>query len=196
VSKGEETRERIVEEAVRVASRDGLEGLTIGTLAAATGLSKSGLFAHFGSKEDLQLEALRAAVTAFEDGVMRPAFRAPRGLPRLRKIFELWIQSVTNPGRLGGCLILAAGTELDDKDGPLRDYLVEQESRFLRALAQAAKLAVDAGHFRADLDREQFAFEAHSIVLGYNHARRLLRDPQAEMRARAGFDRLLEAAKA
>jgi AcrR family transcriptional regulator len=196
VSKGEETRERIVEEAVRVASRDGLEGLTIGTLAAATGLSKSGLFAHFGSKEDLQLEALRAAVTAFEDGVMRPAFRAPRGLPRLRKIFELWILSVTNPGRLGGCLILAAGTELDDKDGPLRDYLVEQESRFLRALAQAAKLAVDAGHFRADLDREQFAFEAHSIILGYNHARRLLRDPQAEMRARAGFDRLLEAAKA
>jgi AcrR family transcriptional regulator len=196
VSKGEETRERIVEEAVRVASRDGLEGLTIGTLAAATGLSKSGLFAHFGSKEDLQLEALRAAVTGFEDGVMRPAFRAPRGLPRLRKILELWIQSVTNPGRLGGCLILAAGTELDDKDGPLRDYLVEQETRFLRALAQAAKLAVDAGHFRADLDRDQFAFEAHAIVLGYNHARRLLRDPHAEARARAGFERLLEAAKA
>jgi len=196
MSKGEETRERIVEQAVRLASRDGLEGLTIGNLAAVTGLSKSGLFAHFGSKEDLQLEALRAAVAGFEDGVMRTAFRAPRGLPRLRKILELWMRSVTDPGRLGGCLILAAGTELDDKDGPLREYLVEQELRFLRAMSRASRMAVEAGHFRSDLDCDQFAFELHAIVLGYNHARRLLRDPQAEARARAGFERLLEAAKA
>ncbi len=191
MSKGEETRSRIVERAFRLASREGLQGLSIGSLAAELGLSKSGLFAHFGSKEDLQIEVLRAAAVHFEDRVLRPSFRAPRGEPRIRQIFDHWLAWCSDPALPGGCVFMAAATELDDKQGRPRDYLVATQKQLMATLAKAARLAVEAGHFRADLDREQFAFELHALLMGCSHWKRLLGDPRAERRARAAFDRLL-----
>jgi AcrR family transcriptional regulator len=191
VSKGDETRVRILERAFRLASRDGLEGISIGGLAAELGLSKSGLFAHFGSKEDLQIEILRAAAAHFEVQVVRSAFRAARGEPRIRQLFENWLAWASDPAQPGGCIFMAAATELDDKDGRPRDFLVATQKQLLAAMARSARLAIEVGHFRADVDGEQFAFDLYSLLMGYGHWKRLLRDPRAERRTRAAFDRLL-----
>jgi AcrR family transcriptional regulator len=193
--KGAETRERILDRAFRLAGRDGLEGLTIGRLADELGLSKSGLFAHFGSKEDLQVAVLQAASAAFENVVLRAAFKAPRGLPRIKKVFELWIRWVTDPALPGGCIFVAAASELDDRPGRPRDVLVTSQKQFLSALEKAARLAVEEGHLAAELDCAQLAFEIYGLMLGYNHAKRLLHDPKAEARVRTAFDRLLRSAE-
>jgi AcrR family transcriptional regulator len=196
VSKGEGTRERILDRAFRLASRDGLEGLSIGGLAGELGLSKSGLFAHFGSKEDLQLAVLQMAATRFEDTVMRPAFQAPRGEPRIRRLFENWLGWIGDPASPGGCVFLAAASELDDREGRPRDFLVGTQRQLLASLGKSARMAVEEGHFAAGLDTEQFAFELYALLLGCSHWRRLLRDPKAETRARTAFERLLGAARA
>lgn len=179
-----------------MASRAGLEGLSIGSLAESLGMSKSGLFAHFGSKEELQIEVLRAAARLFEDAVLRPSFRGPRGTPRIRQLFENWIRWANSPDVEGGCLFVTAAVELDDRPGRARDFLVETQKQLQDALTRAASLAVEVGHFRQGLDCRQFAFETHGLLLGYHHAKRLLRDPRAEAAARAGFDRLLADAAA
>ena len=194
MSKGAETRERILDRAFLVAGRDGLAGLTIGALAEELQLSKSGLFAHFGSKEDLQLEVLKEGAKRFEDAVVRPALRAPRGLPRLKKVFELWISWSASPATPGGCLFIAASTELDDKEGRTRDYLVATQKQLLSFLAGAARLCVEQGHLKKDLDCELFAYEAYGLVLVYNHAKKLLRDPNADRMAHRAFERLIRSA--
>jgi len=191
MSKGEDTRERILHRAFRMASRDGLEGLSIGGLATALAMSKSGLFAHFGSKEELQLEVLRAAARRFEDSVVRPAFRAPRGTPRIRHLLENWVRWANSPDAAGGCLFVTAAIELDDRAGRPRDFLVAAQKQILEAVARSASLAIQAGHFRKDFDCQQFAFELYALLLGYHHAKRLLRDPRAEAALRTGFERLL-----
>jgi len=196
VGKGEETRERIVDRAFRLATRDGLAGITIGWLADELGMSKSGLFAHFGSKEDLQIAVLDAAAVEFEHTVVRPAFAARRGLPRLRALFENWLLWITDPKRPGGCLFVAAATELDDRDGRPRDRLVGGQLQLIKTIAKGAQLAIEAGQFRSDLDCTQFAFDLLGIMLAYNHHKRLLRDPKAEARATASFNRLIEQAAA
>lgn len=191
MSKGDETRERIVDRAFRMAGRDGLAGLSIGRLATELGLSKSGLFAHFGSKEGLELEVLKAGADRFTQQVMVPAFKAPRGVARLRKLFKNWMAWVTDPAQPGGCLLFAAAAELDDSEGPPRDFLVSGQASLMASLAKSARMAVDTGELRRDLGCEQFAFELLGIVMAYHHARRLLRDPKAESHARAAFERLL-----
>jgi AcrR family transcriptional regulator len=196
MSKGEETRERILDRAFRLATRDGLDGLSIGMLAGELGMSKSGLFAHFGSKEDLQIEVLRAAARRFEEFVWRSALKAPRGEPRLRKVLERWLLWINEPSVPGGCIFVVAAAELDDKDGRPREFLVGEQKKLCASLAKAAHLAVEEGHFRRDLDCDQLAFDAYSLVLGYNFQRRLLRDPKAEARARRAIDRLLASARA
>jgi AcrR family transcriptional regulator len=196
LTKGEETRDRILDRAWRLASRDGLSGLSIGKLASELGLSKSGLFAHFGSKEELELEVLKAGAERFTEQVLRPAFAAPRGVPRLRKVFKNWLAWVTDPAQPGGCFLLAAATELDDSEGPQRDFLASSQAALMTALAKAARFGVESGELRADLDGEQFAFELQGILMAYHHARRLLRDPKAEARAKAAFERLLQASRA
>lgn len=196
MSKGDETRERIVERAFRLASRDGLSGLSIGKLASELGLSKSGLFAHFGSKEGLELEVLKAAAERFTEQVMKPAFTAPRGVARLRKLFKGWVAWVNDPAQPGGCVIYAASIELDDTEGPQRDFLASTQRALLAALAKAARLAIDTGEFRSDLDCDQFAFEMLGAVYAYHHSLRLLRDPKAELRAKNAFERLLSTSTA
>ena len=191
MSKGDETRERIVDRAWRLASRDGLAGLSIGKLASELGLSKSGLFAHFGSKEGLELEVLKAGAERFTEQVMRPAFAAPRGLARVRKLFKGWLAWVTDPAQPGGCLLFAAAAELDDSEGPQRDFLVSSQASLMTALARSARLAVECGELRSELDCDQFAFELLGILMAYQHARRLLRDPKAEARARNAFEHLI-----
>jgi AcrR family transcriptional regulator len=192
MSKGEATKERIVERAVQLASRDGLGGLSIGALAEDLGLSKSGLFAHFGSKEDLQLEVLQNAAERFRTTVIVEALRAPRGRPRVEKLFELWLRWHQDPGMPGGCIFAAAAMELDDHPGPVRDYLVSSQQQLTTALAQAVRLAIAEGHFRADVEPYTFAFELFGILFAYTYAKRLHGDNQAETRAHASFQRLID----
>ncbi|MFL6195445.1 MAG: TetR/AcrR family transcriptional regulator [Thermoanaerobaculia bacterium] len=194
--KGAETRERILDQAVRLASRDGLEGLTIGTLSTELGLSKSGLFAHFGSKDELQLQVLQAAVELFEQKVIRPALSSPRGEPRLRAMFENWLVWEAHPSMPGGCPLIAASVEFDDRPGPQRDYLEDAHRRRFEFIAKGARMAVEAGHFRSDLDAEQFSFDLTGILLGHHHTHRMLRAPRAGEHARAAFERLLADSRA
>ena len=194
MAKGEETRRRILDRAVLLASRDGLSGLTIGELASDLGVSKSGLFAHFGSKEELQVAVLAAAAERFEQIVLKPSFKAPAGVRRIRALFERWLSWVADPASPGGCVFLAAATELDDREGKPRDYLVGGQRQLIDVLTKTARIAVEQGELRKDLDCEAFAFDLHTIVLGYSFSRRLMRDRKAESRAHAAFDRLLNAA--
>lgn len=196
MGKGADTRERILETAWRLAARDGLEGLSLGRLAEALGLSKSGLFAHFSSKEELQLEVLKTAASQFADAVLRPAFTRPRGLPRVRDIYESWVRWSSDPALPGGCLLRAASAELDDREGPARDFLVQTIRDLIATLARAARIAVEEGHFKKGLDCEQFAFELQAILLAYHEQHRLLRDPKCEKRARAAFEGLVRSASA
>ncbi len=196
MSKGEETRGRIVDRALRLASRDGFRGLTIGTLAEELGLSKSGLFAHFGSKDELQLQVLEAAVDRFKRDVIRPGLEAARGEPRLRAFFDNWLRWGNDRQMPGGCVIVAAAVEFDDQPGPQREMVEKAQRDWHAALAKAARIAVDEGHFRADVDTRQLAFDVQSIVLGFHHAKRLLREPNAERWAKEAFDRVLAWASA
>jgi AcrR family transcriptional regulator len=200
MSKGAETRERILGTAFRLAARQGLEGLSLGELAKQLRVSKSGLFAHFKSKEELQIQTLRAASDRFAQTVMVPAFRKARGLPRVRAFFDNWMRwfadLFADPSLPGGCIFMHASFELDDRPGPVREVLVELQQQFIDALARSARIAVEEGHFRRALDADQFAFDLYSILLGYNLARRLLRDPKAERRAREAFAALLKSSSA
>lgn len=195
MSKGAETRRAILDEALALSSTVGLENLTIGTLAKTVGMSKSGLFAHFSSKEALQIHVIEEAADRFVTFVVAPALRERRGEPRVRALFERWLDWNRAPFLPGGCPFVAAAAEMDDRPGPVRDRLVGAFRDWLDVLATAARTAVDQGHFRADLDVEQFAFEHHALDLGYHLYSRLLDDPMAEARVRASFERLLKSAR-
>jgi len=195
MAKGEETRERILQHALAIASEVGFEGLSIGELAKATDMSKSGLFAHFDSKEDLQLQALATARRSFLDTVISPAFRAPRGEPRIRALFELWLTWEEGRVTPGGCPFIVASYEYDDRPGPVRDAVVAAQRDWVDTVATAARIAVDEGHFRPDLDASQFAFEMYGVFLAFHLFHRLLADPDARRRARSAFERLIEASK-
>ena len=190
--KGAQTREAILETALALASVDGLTGLSIGTLAREVGLSKSGLFAHFGSKEELQLAVLQTAVERFVAQVVTPSLREPRGEPRVRAMFARWLEWEQSKSLPGGCPFLAAAAEMDDRPGPVRDYLVSSQRDWLDAIATTARIAVVEGHFREDLDPVQFAYEAYSTALGFHQFHRLLRDPDAWERCRVAFEKLLD----
>ncbi len=193
-TKGAETRQAIIEEAVRMASTVGLEGLSLGDLANALDLSKSGLFAHFGSKEKLQIEVIRAAADRFTQTVVVPAIRAPRGEPRIRALFENWLKWGLS-GDPGGCIFVSAAAELDDRPGPVREALVKTQRDWLDTLAQAARIAVAEGHFRKNLDPDQLAFEVHALMLGCHHHARLLQDARSLKRTRTAFETLLSTAR-
>lgn len=192
MNKGEATRQAILERAFELASVIGVSGVTIGRLAEETGLSKSGLFAHFGSKEALDVAVVEEASRQFVQEVMVPALRQPRGEPRVRALFENWCTWGQRPG---GCFFVGASTELDDRPGPPREALVRACKDWIDELAKAASIAIREGHFHPSTDPDQFAFEEHGMMLSFHQAHRFLADPKALSRLEKAFDHLLARAR-
>lgn len=182
------TRELILDHAYALARRDGLEGLTLGNLASDVGMSKSGVFAHFGSREELLLAVLQAGAARFTEVVMRPALREPRGLPRLRALVRHWFGWVAQHAE--GCVLMSAASEYDGRDGAMHDVVVGQQSQWRAALAKAAGQAIEVGHFRADAEPQQIAFEIYALILGLHHDAGLFGFDAASTRAEAAFERL------
>ena len=195
-NKGADTRDRILREAESLAGSVGLDGLTIGVLATALDLSKSGLFAHFGSREGLQLAVLQRAADRFDADVLFPALDAKTGEPRLRALGDHWLAWERTRGAHGGDLLAAAAFEMDDRPGVVRDNLVRIQQRWLGTLATACVIAGEVGHFRSGVDADAFVREAHGIILAHRVARRLLGDALADERARVAMDALFARARA
>jgi AcrR family transcriptional regulator len=193
--KGEATRAAIVDAALALARRDGLEGLTIGVLAEQMGMSKSGVFAHFGSREDLQLAVINEYAARFVDQVLRPAVRRPRGLPRLRALLENWLALLARELEQG-CLMISGASEYDDRPGALRDAVVAIVEGWKRELLRAIEQARDEGHLERGVDSEQLVFEIYGLMLVLHQDARLLHSRDSVRRARAGLARLLDAAAA
>ncbi len=190
--KGDRTRSAILDRAVSIASTDGLEGLTIGRLAEDMLMSKSGLFAHFGSKEELQLATVEAAGQRFVEEVLRPALRAERGYPRLRAICRAWIDYLRRGVFPGGCFFAAASFEFDSRPGPVRDAIGKAMDDWIAALEKAIRMAQDEEHLDADTDPAQLAFELNSLFFGANFASQLHQDHHALQRAEAAIEARLE----
>jgi AcrR family transcriptional regulator len=190
-TKGEETRSQILSAAVSQASASGFESLTIGSLAELTGLSKSGLFAHFGSKLDLQIAALDEAARQFTEAVFMPAMKVPRGVKRLRALFENWVNWPQRASLPGGCPIDAATREYHHQPGPMRDAVMERQKLLDREMQKAVQMAIDAGELKRDTDPAQVAFDFLGIVLVFYRAELMLGFDESRRRARIAFDRLL-----
>jgi AcrR family transcriptional regulator len=191
LQKGQQTRAAILDAALGLASHMGLEGLSIGALAEVTRMSKSGVFAHFGSREELQISVVREYHRRFEDEVFFPAMREPRGLPRLRALFERWVRRVSQELD-SGCIYISGAVEFDDRPGPVRDALASMVRAWQQALERAIEQAVAEGHLRTDTDPAQMLFEIHGLILALHHDARFLRNPGVVDRARAGFERVVE----
>jgi AcrR family transcriptional regulator len=192
-SKGEQTRQTILSRALGIVSDVGYEGLSIGVLAEETKLSKSGLFAHFKSKEALQLGVIQEVVNQFTLRVVQPALAAPRGEPRLRVLFEKKLQWIRGEQELRGCLLQKASLEYHNRFGhPVRERLVHALQDWRELVTRCAQTAVGEGHFRADLDAEQFAYEFDGITMMYQQRQGLMRDRAAGERAQAAFESLLD----
>ena len=188
--KGRQTRAAIVDAALASASQNGIEGLSIGLLAEATGMSKSGVFAHFGSREELQISVVREYHARFEAEVFRPAMSEARGLPRLHALFDRWLKRVSVEID-SGCIYISGAVEFDDRPGSVRDALVAMVQTWRHALERAIRGAVAEHHLRADTDVGQLLFEIHGLILALHHDARFLRHAGAEERARIGFERVL-----
>ena len=191
MSKGVLTRNNILNEATALASTVGLAGVSIGALAQTLDMSKSGLFAHFRSKEALQIQVLEYAAHRFVADVVRPSLAKPRGEPRMRALFERWLAWGRGESLPGGCIFVAAGAELDDQPGPVRDTLVQLQQQWFDTIATTYRLSAESGAFSSEHTPDDFAQELYGILLSYHHRSRLIRDPDAERRARRAFDRLL-----
>jgi AcrR family transcriptional regulator len=188
--KGQQTRAAILDAALGLAAQVGLEGLSIGALADVAHMSKSGVFAHFGSREELQISVVREYHAKFEEEVFFPALREPRGLPRLAALFERWVRRVSTELD-SGCIFISGAVEFDDRPGPVRDALAHMVRAWQAALERAVRMAVDEGHLGADTHAPQLVFELHGLILALHHDARFLRRPGALDRVRAGFERLL-----
>jgi AcrR family transcriptional regulator len=188
--KGRQTRASILDAALALASQVGLQALSMGALAEVAGMSKSGVFAHFGSREELQISVVREYHLRFRDEVFVPALGEARGLPRLRALFDRWLQRVSVEVD-SGCLYISGAVEFDDRPGPVRDALSTMVLTWRAALERAVVLAVEAGHLETDTDVAQLVFELHGLVLALHHDARFLRESAAPDRARAGFDRIV-----
>src|SRR5277367_5361290 len=184
-ARGARTREAILRRAVNIASVEGLEGLTVGRLAEDLKMSKSGLFAHFGSKEDLQLATVEAARQFFIDRISRPAMSAPRGMPRLWFLVETWLRHVESKLFAGGCFFTAASFEFDGRSGPVRDRIVEIMREWMATLDRAVVEAQKAGHIDPHTNATLLAYEVQALGLGAHWSCQLLDDPAAYTRALA-----------
>ena len=190
-SKGTQTRERILNAAQAIASREGLEGLTIGSIAERLDMSKSGVFAHFGSREELQIAVIDDYARRFIESVLVPAIGLPRGLPRLTAMFDNWLDRIVFIEIPHGCVFVSGAVEFDDKEGPVRDRMVAVARAWQGELRTAAQQAIAAGHLRGDTDAGQLVFDLYGVMLSLHHDARLLRDARAGERARRSFERTI-----
>jgi AcrR family transcriptional regulator len=192
--KGELTRAAILDVALQLASRQGLEGLTIGLLADQMKMSKSGVFAHFGSREDLQIEVVRLYHNRFEQEVFYPSIKDPRGLLRLQSMFARWITRVTVEID-SGCIYISGAVEYDDRPGAIRDQLVGMVRTWQNALHRAVQQSIESGQLRADVDAWQMVYEMYGLILALHHDARFLKIPGSVERAQSGFERLIAGAR-
>jgi len=190
LQKGLQTRAAILDAALSQASQMGLEGLSIGALADMAQMSKSGVFAHFGSREELQIAVIREYHRRFEEEVFFPAMREPRGTPRLRALFERWVRRVSVEVD-SGCIYISGAVEFDDRPGPVRDALVGMVRAWHDAMERAIRIAIEDGQLKPDTDAQQMLFEMHGLILALHHDARLMRTPGAPQRARLGFERVV-----
>ncbi|EGI78080.1 TetR/AcrR family transcriptional regulator [Hylemonella gracilis] len=188
--KGQQTRLVILDAALALAAEAGLEGLSIGALAESTGMSKSGVFAHFGSREELQISVIHEYFQRFEQEVFYPAIKESRGLPRLRALFENWMKRVTEEIQ-SGCIFISGAIDFDDRPGPVRDALASSVRVWLAAVERAATLAKEEGQLVADADVRQICFEIHGLILSVHYEARFLQTPGSIERAQRAFEQIL-----
>src|SRR5258706_9256364 len=188
--KGQQTRAAILEAALGLAANMGLEGLSIGALAEVTHMSKSGVFAHFGSREELQISVVREYHNKFEEEVFFPAMREARGLPRLKALFQRWVHRVSMELD-SGCIYISGAVEFDDRPGPVRDALASMVLAWQAALEKSVNMAVEEGRLNPDIDPLQLVFELHGLILALHHDARFLRNAAAPDRGRTAFERLV-----
>ena len=188
--KGQQTKLAIVDAALGLATQIGLEGLSIGALAEITHMSKSGVFAHFGSREELQISVIREYFNRFEHEVFYPAMQEPRGLPRLKALFANWMKRVAVELQ-SGCIFISGAVDFDDRPGPVRDALASSVKTWLGAVHRAVVQAKQEGHLAADADERQIGFEIHSLILGLHYEARFLKTPGSIERANRAFDSIL-----
>ena len=190
LQKGQQTKQAIVDAALTLAAQIGLEGLSIGALADVMHMSKSGVFAHFGSREELQISVIREYYARFADEVFFPALNEPRGLPRVQAMFANWMKRVAVEIQ-SGCIFISGAVEFDDRPGPVRDALASSVKTWLAAMYRAVVQAKQEGHLNADADEAQMAFEIHGLILALHYESRFLKTPSSTHRASTGFDHIL-----
>ena len=188
--KGRQTRAAILDAALSLASHMGLEGLSIGALAEVTQMSKSGVFAHFGSREELQISVVREYHAKFAEEVFFPAMSEPRGLPRLHALFDRWFRRVSVEID-AGCIYISGAVEFDDRPGPVRDALVAMVQTWQQSLERSINIAISEGHLQPGTDPQQLLFEVHGLILALHHDARFLRSPGATERARNALERVI-----
>lgn len=188
--KGQQTKAAIVDAALGLATQIGIEGLSIGALAEVMQMSKSGVFAHFGSREELQISVIREYHQRFEMEVFFPSMQRPRGLPRLRALFQNWMQR-TSAEIDSGCLYISGAAEFDDRPGPVRDALASSVKTWLSAVHRAVVQARDEQHLSADMDASQMVFEIHGLILALHYEARFLKSIKSLNRAKQDFEQIL-----
>jgi len=176
--KGSITKSVILQAALEIASRSGLEGITIGHLAETVGMSKSGVFAHFGSREELQIEVIRKYYEHFSEIVFVPALSKAKGLPRLRQMIDAWLKMSVGENT-SSCFFIAGAAEFDDRPGIVRDELVRSVEDWRSALLRAIKESVAIGHLKKSVAPQEMLFQLYSIVLGAHHDSRFLHNPKS-----------------
>jgi AcrR family transcriptional regulator len=189
MTKGQETKEMILDIGLEMASRLGLEAVSIGELAKAAQMSKSGLFAHFQSKENLQIEILKFAGDRFAQGVVIPALRGEAGITRIQALVDNWIGWTSR--LTGGCIFVQAGNDFKDRPGKVRDFLLQQQEAWIDCLRRIARSAIGVGHFRPEIDCDQFAFEMYSLLLGFHLYYKLLHNEDIGERQQTSLDALI-----
>ena len=190
MTKGNETKTAILDMALDMTSELGLEGVTIGILAKATKMSKSGLFAHFQSKENLQVEILRHAATVFGQNAVAPALREEAGIPRIRALVKNWIDWTSKLS--GGCIFIAASIQFNDREGRVHAYMLRQQQAWIRTLKKVVRSAIKTKELREDIDCNQFVFELYSLLLGFHLYHHLLHSEDLETRQTVALDQLLD----
>jgi AcrR family transcriptional regulator len=189
--KGQQTKAAIVDAALGLATQIGLEGLSIGALAEVTQMSKSGVFAHFGSREELQISVIREYHHRFEQEIFYPAMQLPRGLPRLRAMFAHWMKR-TSVELDSGCIYISGAVEFDDRPGPVRDALASSVQTWHAAMKRAITMAKEEGHLVPGVNEEQMLFEIHGLILALHYEARFLKNPGSIVRANTGFENIVQ----